>query len=98
MLLALGGVLYLDRQIEKWTPGWVPSPSGYHGVAGVGIFLMLMLLLPLATQELATLLAKESVRPYRGIAGTGSGLLTLHAFLTQFGWFQQISTSMRPRI
>ncbi|MGA2232886.1 MAG: phosphatidate cytidylyltransferase [Tepidisphaeraceae bacterium] len=94
MLLALGCILYLDRQIEKWTPGWVPSPSGNHGVAGVGIFLMLMLLLPLATQELATLLAKESVRPYRGIAGTGSGLLTLHAFLTQFGWFQQISTSM----
>jgi phosphatidate cytidylyltransferase len=34
------------------------------------------------------------VRPYRGIANTGSGLLTLHAFLTQFGWFQTIAASM----
>jgi phosphatidate cytidylyltransferase len=93
MLAALWGVLEFDRAIERWTRGWVVTPAGHYGLAGVGLFLLLMMLLPLATQELATLLAHEKVRPYRGIAGTGSGLLTLHAFLTQFGWFQQIATS-----
>jgi len=94
MLAGLWCVLEIDRGIELKTRGWVVAPGGNYGLAGVGIFLLLMLLLPLATQEMATLLAKEKVRPYRGIAGTGSGLLTLHAFLTQFGWFQQISTSV----
>jgi phosphatidate cytidylyltransferase len=93
MLAALWGILDFDRSIEHWTAGWVHAPAGRFGVCGVGLFLLLMLLLPLATQELATLLTKEKVRPYRIIAGTGSGLLTLHAFLTQFGWFQPIATS-----
>jgi phosphatidate cytidylyltransferase len=93
MLAALVGILYLDDRIEHWTAGWVHSPGGNYGVAGVGLFILLMLLLPLGTQELATLLAKEKVRPYRGIAGIGSGLLTLHAFMTQFGWFQPIAAS-----
>ena len=93
MLAALYGVLEFDSHIEQWTQSWVSSRSGAHGLAGVGIFLLAMMLLPLATQELATLLTRERVRPYRVIAGTGSGLLTLHAFLTQFGWFQQIATS-----
>jgi phosphatidate cytidylyltransferase len=93
MLAALWGILDFDRQIERWTRGWIHTPAGTFGLAGVGIFLMLMLLLPLATQELATLFTRERVRPYRGIAGVGSGLLMLHAFLTQFGWFQQIAAS-----
>jgi phosphatidate cytidylyltransferase len=93
MLAALWGILDFDQAIEHWTAGWVHTPAGRFGICGVGLFLLLMLLLPLATQELATLLTKEKVRPYRGIAGIGSGLLTLHAFLTQFGWFQQIAAS-----
>jgi phosphatidate cytidylyltransferase len=93
MLAALWGILVFDRQIERWTPGWVVTPAGRFGLSGVGIFLMLMLLLPLATQELATLLAREKVKPYKIIAGTGSGMLTLHAFLTQFRWFQPIAAS-----
>jgi phosphatidate cytidylyltransferase len=93
MLAALWGILDFDRRIERWTPGWVVTPAGRFGLSGVGIFLMLMLLLPLATQELATLLAREKVKPYKIIAGTGSGMLTLHAFLTQFRWFQPIAAS-----
>jgi phosphatidate cytidylyltransferase len=93
MLVALAGVLDLDYNIERWTHGWVSAPSGHYGLAGVGIFLLLMALLPLATQELATLFGAENVRPYRTLANTGSGLLMLHAFLTQFGWFQTIAAS-----
>jgi len=93
MLAALWGVLDFDSGIERATSGWVTSPSGHRGLAGVGLFLLLMMLLPLATQELANLLTHERVRPYRGIAGVGAGMLTLHAFLTQFGWFQQIAAS-----
>jgi phosphatidate cytidylyltransferase len=93
MLAALGGVLDLDFNIERWTRGWVIAPTGRYGLAGVGVFLLLIFLLPKATQEMATLMTKEKVRPYRGIAGAGSGLLCLHAFLTQFGWFQQIAAS-----
>ena len=94
--LMLGGllaVLYFDYRIEQWTRGWVVTPSGPHGVAGVGIFLLLMIVLPIATTELAALFTAEKVQPYRGIAATGSGLLTLHAFLTQFAWFQQVAAS-----
>jgi phosphatidate cytidylyltransferase len=93
MLAAMLGILDVDQWIERWTRGWVNAPDGPYGLAGVGIFFLLMLLLPLATQELATLFAAEKVRPYRGIAGTGSGLLVLHAFMTQFGWFQQVAAS-----
>ncbi len=93
MLAGLVGVLAIDRAIERATKSWVSSNSGSHGLSGVGIFVFLIFLMPLATQELATLLTHERVRPYRIIAGTGSGLLMLHAFLTQFGWFQQIAAS-----
>jgi hypothetical protein len=54
----------------------------------------MMLLLPLATQELATLLTKEKVRPYRGIAGHRIGTADAARLHDQFGWFQQIATSM----
>jgi len=93
MLAALAGVLELDFQIERWTRGWVVSPSGRFGLGGVGLFLLLMLLLPVATRELAAMFGAKMVRPYRGIAAFGSGVLTLHAFLTQFGWFQPIAAS-----
>jgi phosphatidate cytidylyltransferase len=91
MLAALFGILELDWLIERWTRG--EFDGGRHGLCGVGLFFILMLLLPLATQELATLFAAEKVKPYRILAATGSGLLTLHAFLTQFTWFQHIAAS-----
>jgi phosphatidate cytidylyltransferase len=94
MLGALIVILELDLRIEHWTSGWITGTDGRHyGVCGVGLFVILMLMLPLATQELATLFAAEKVRPYRFLAAAGSGVLTLHAFLTQFPWFQRIAAS-----
>jgi phosphatidate cytidylyltransferase len=97
MLAALLGLLYLDHWIESATAGWVKSPlaspANGFGVSGVGVFILLMVLLPIATTELARLFTAENVRPYRFLAATGSGLLVLHAFLTQFPWFQHIATS-----
>lgn len=83
MLAGLGGILWLDWALEKWT-----------GVGGIGILLLLLGALPVAAMELAQLLTAEHVRPYQFIAITGSGLLALHAFLTQFAWFQPVSTSV----
>jgi phosphatidate cytidylyltransferase len=93
MLAGLFCILYLDLRIEHWTAGMLPSTGGRHGLGGVGIFLLLLLVLPQGTQELATLFSAERVRPYRFLAATGSGLLILHAFLTQFKWFQPIAAS-----
>ena len=52
-----------------------------------------MFVLPLGIRELATLFAAEQVTPYRSISTGGTGMLILHAFLTQFGWFQPVATS-----
>ncbi|MDP9175391.1 MAG: phosphatidate cytidylyltransferase [Planctomycetota bacterium] len=94
MLAGLLFLLYLDYWIEKATQGWVEIPSQKsRGVAGVGVTILLMLLLPLAVTEMARLLTAENVRPYRFIAALGCGLLIVHAFFTQFPWFQHISTS-----
>jgi phosphatidate cytidylyltransferase len=88
MLLALLGVLWLDHAIQAWTLDAVPG-----GVRGVGITVLLLLILPLGTRELATLFAAERVRPFRLIAVLGTSLLMLHAFATQFTRFQDISGS-----
>jgi phosphatidate cytidylyltransferase len=93
MLAGLLGLLYLDYWIEKNTQGWVHQPEKDYGLAGVGVFALLMLILPLAMTELARLFTAEQVRPYRFIAALGCGLLMLHAFLTQFPWFQHIAAS-----
>ena len=93
MLAGLLCILELDDRIEHWTKGWVIAPSGHFGLGGVGLFLLLMALLPLAVTELAALFSTQMVRPYRFIAALGSGSLVLHAFLTQFGWFQTVSAS-----
>lgn len=63
------------------------------GIQGVGILLMLILLLPLATEELATLFTAEHVRPYRFISSIGSGAMVLHAFMTQFDNFKPVAAS-----
>jgi phosphatidate cytidylyltransferase len=58
------------------------------------LFALLLIMLPPAQSELATLFAAERVTPYKAIAAAGSGLLALHAFLTQFRKFQPVSTSV----
>src|SRR5580658_7050797 len=95
MLAALLLMLWLDNWVEQHTQGWVTSYNHRrsYGLAGVGIFLTMMVVLPLGCRELATLFAAEKVKPYRVIAAGGTGLLTLHAFLTQFGWFQPVATT-----
>jgi phosphatidate cytidylyltransferase len=82
MLIALGAVLWLDWYLQKRT-----------GISGIGILALLLVMLPPAALELAHLLTAENVRPYRFITIVGSGLLALHAFLTQFSRFRPIAAS-----
>src|SRR5438046_2064222 len=42
---------------------------------------------------LGLLFTAERIRPYRRFASTGAAVLVLHAFLTQFAWFQTIAAS-----
>jgi phosphatidate cytidylyltransferase len=99
MLVGLLALLYFDYKIEQWTgpsptrEAWVAGPGGRFGLSGVGVLILMMSLLPLAMPELANLFTAEKVSPYRSISLTGSGLLTLHAFFTQFGWFQPVAAS-----
>jgi phosphatidate cytidylyltransferase len=95
MLLALGLVLLMDHRIESWTVGWVARPPGEgSGLRGVGLLALFLLVTPLATFELATLLAAKQVRPYRSIAIVGSCAMITHAFLTQLPWFRPIAASV----
>ena len=94
MLLVLFGLLALDAAAEHWTKRWMREH--YHvnyGIGGIGLMIILLLMLPPAIAELATLFAAEHVRPYRLIAAIGSGALALHAFLTQWPRFQGIAAS-----
>ncbi|MGD0540212.1 MAG: phosphatidate cytidylyltransferase [Tepidisphaeraceae bacterium] len=97
MLAGLLALLYLDYWVEQNTQGWVKlpnlNPPREFGLGGVGLLLAMVFLLPLATTEVARLFVAEQIRPYRFLAGLGSGLLAIHAFLTQFPWFQHIATS-----
>ena len=97
MLAALLALLYFDYWIERHTYGWVKAsdanPPGEFGLAGVGLLLLLIFLLPLATAEVGRLFVAEQIKPYRFLASLGSGLLVIHAFLTQFPWFQHIAAS-----
>ena len=99
LLAGLGACLWFDRQIEIWTapPHWpggvVHSPEGNFGLAGTGILAMMIFILPIGTFELVRLLSAEEITPYRSIAIAGTTLLSLHAFLTQFGFFQPLATS-----
>lgn len=99
MLAGLLGLLWLDH----WAQGWTRAHGINHlrtedgpvaGVGGIGLLIILMIVLPPATVELATLFAAERVRPYRLISALGSGALVLHAFCTQFRKFQLYSTSV----
>jgi phosphatidate cytidylyltransferase len=91
MLAALLALLWLDHYAQVWTQnaGWNRS----RGVGGIGLLLVLSMLLPSATVELATLFAAERVRPYRFIAAIGAGLLVAHAFCMQFPRLREYGTS-----
>jgi phosphatidate cytidylyltransferase len=94
MLAGLLLLLWLDNRFEAATRPYMREHNVMpYGVGGVGILLLLMLVNPIATTELAILFTAERVRPYRVIAAFGSGFLVLHAFLTQFPKFKVISTS-----
>jgi phosphatidate cytidylyltransferase len=80
-------LLWLDWFVEQRTR----HVEG--GVGGVGIVVLLLIILPIATIELATLFAAERVKPHRFISMAGSGMLVLHAFATQFAGFKPIATS-----
>jgi phosphatidate cytidylyltransferase len=97
--LMLGGLfllLWLDHVTERWTREPLSRATHHQnhaGIQGLGLLVLLILVLPLATRELAVLFTAENVRPYRIIAVFGSGALALHAFLTQFDWFRVVAAS-----
>ncbi len=94
MLAALFLLLWFDDRAQVWTRPWMQQRFGSSGgVGGIGILMLLAIVLPLATREVAVLFTAERVRPYRFISIVGSTLLTLHAFLTQFPPFQKIAAS-----
>ncbi|HLL90049.1 MAG TPA: phosphatidate cytidylyltransferase [Tepidisphaeraceae bacterium] len=94
MLAGLFLLLWADWRIEECTGRWMSDRFGGHrGVGGVGLLALLMIVLPIATRELATLFAAEHVKPYRFISGAGSAVLVAHAFLTQFPPFQKVAAS-----
>ncbi|HEY1686202.1 MAG TPA: phosphatidate cytidylyltransferase [Tepidisphaeraceae bacterium] len=95
MLIALMVLLWADDYLQQATRGWMVA--GQHmdeGIGGIGVTILLLAVLPPAVIELATLFAAEQVKPYRIIATIGVSALTIHAFLTQFVWFENISTSV----
>ncbi|HVT88473.1 MAG TPA: phosphatidate cytidylyltransferase [Tepidisphaeraceae bacterium] len=98
MLAALLALLWFDHTAQILTRQWewnhFPNPDDPPaGVGGIGLLIVLSIVLPPATVELATLFAAERVRPYRLISATGSALLVIHAFCTQFRKFQLYATS-----
>lgn len=97
MMAVLLGLLWFDHEAQVLTRSWgwnnLTASGPAVGVGGVGLFILLIVMLPPATIELATLFAAEKVKPYRIITALGSGLLVVHAFCTQFRKFQVYSTS-----
>jgi phosphatidate cytidylyltransferase len=101
MLAGLFLLLWLDWWVQHYTAGlgWnlVVSSGGMTraaGIGGVGLMIILLIAMPFAVRELATLFAAERVKPYRLIAAVGAGALITHAFCTQFRKFQLYSTSV----
>ncbi len=98
MIAALSLLLWLDEAIEGWTRNWhwftqITGEPIPHGVQGVGLIVLLLIVAPIATTEIAILFTAERVRPYRIIATIGSSVLAIHAFLTQFESFRVIAAS-----
>lgn len=102
-----GRVVETDERIRwaQWRAGYevrglavpttVPAepPAINYGIAGVGLIILLLIILPLATEEVARLFTAENVQPYRFISAAGSGALALHAFMTQFPTFRPVAAS-----
>jgi phosphatidate cytidylyltransferase len=82
MLIGLFLLLWLDHAAQKWT-----------GVRGIGIAILMLMILPVAVVELAMLFTAERIRPYRLLTVGAAAAMVLHAFCTQFGWFQKIAAS-----
>jgi phosphatidate cytidylyltransferase len=91
MLAVLFALVWLDWFVQLRTRHLDPTLPA--GIGGLGIVVLLLIILPIATIELATLFAAERVRPHRFISMAGSGMLVLHAFATQFDVFKPIATS-----
>ena len=69
--LMLGGLfllLWLDSEIQRRTRGEFGLP---HGLQGIGLLIMLILVLPTATRKLAVLFTAENVQPYKLISAFG---------------------------
>jgi phosphatidate cytidylyltransferase len=64
-----------------------------YGVGGAGLLALLLIILPLGTQEVARLFTAENVAPYKLISALGSGALVVHAFMTQFPVFRPVAAS-----
>jgi phosphatidate cytidylyltransferase len=96
--IMLGGLvllLWLDNNLQAWTRDWAREHFRMQsGVGGIGLLIILSLVLPLATREIATLFAAERVRPYPWIAALGSSALIIHAFLTQIPDFKLVAASV----
>lgn len=90
MLAGLFLLLWLDSVIQFRTmdPSRLPN-----GLQGLGLLVLLIVMAPLAINELAVLFTAEHVRPYRVIATAGSSAMAIHAFLTQFAFFRVIAAS-----
>ncbi len=93
MLLALFLLLWIDWRAEFWTYPAYTAHGKSFGIAGIGILMLLLVILPLAVYELAILFAAERVRPSVGTAIIGCGAIVLHGFSTQFPFFEKIAAS-----
>jgi len=98
--IMLGGLvllLWLDSAIEKWTLPYMrrqyPHNHNISGIGGVGLMVLLLIIMPIAVDELTILFTAERVRPYRLIAMAGAGALVIHAFCTQFPRFRVVAAS-----
>ncbi len=89
MLAGLFLLLWLDYAAQVWTQ----SRARPAGLGGIGILILLIVIVPIATAELAALFTAERIRPYGKLSVTGSTLLLLHGFCTQFLWFRPIAAS-----
>ncbi len=90
MLLGLFGLLAVDHYAQA---SWTRSSALPDGIAGIGLLVLLLIVLPIATVELESLFAAEQVGPQKFIAGMGAGLLVLHGFFTQFVSFRPFAAS-----
>lgn len=88
LLGALLLALLFDHWIEEAT-----RTDDWIGLRGAGLVVLLLVVVPLATRELAALFAAERVGPARLTAVAGSGLIIIHGFLTQFDAFKPIAAS-----